>query len=537
MGPEANIDMIRDLEEQIKRGKGDIIKLKRNRNSLLNVSTGVPPEILGYIFARTLARKGFFEGLHKGSYNFLLVCHHWFEVASRTPELWSFWGSTFQDWEKRHRRSGAAPLDLVLNGYRCHRAASPDKYMLGAIRSRVMQDAIRRVHLLSEGPLATAPIISSLTPNNEGGQNENIESIVLELPDLRLPSLDVSDFFARSHLRRLGLLRLTGRISLSSWDCLVPRTTLLTTLSLDTSTSSPPITTAQLLSILISNPNLRELFLSNDTLPNDTDTSTPKVQLCHLKVLSLTGESRHLLGLLRRLILPEMLDEMYLTGSDTMVEDISQTLIPYMRDYFRRDPRFQDRLGVYSSSSYPLFPSHGSISIVVGVVRAQTTTLELGSPQVSLTALANRPPTGTPEQFFIHLIALIPQERIIFFNADLYVRPPEEVFFMMRNIETLYLSEMQLSEGFLQPNPDGPHANMKLLPSLRSLWLKYVVYLNDADWSLLTAYLVHQTSGGQTISLDVVGRFPEECPEIANGIRGLVKEFTHHRNPMAEVDE
>ena len=60
MGCEINVDGIRGLEKQIGEGAGDIIKLKRARYSLLNISTIVPPrvvtnlrtppEILGFTF-------------------------------------------------------------------------------------------------------------------------------------------------------------------------------------------------------------------------------------------------------------------------------------------------------------------------------------------------------------------------------------------------------------------------------------------------------------------------------------------------------
>ena len=93
MGRETNFDSIHELEKQIEEGTGDTIQLKRTRNSLLNISTRVPPEILGSIFCWNVIPDGdypHFGGLRKGSYNFLLVCHHWFEVASHTPELWSF---------------------------------------------------------------------------------------------------------------------------------------------------------------------------------------------------------------------------------------------------------------------------------------------------------------------------------------------------------------------------------------------------------------------------------------------------------------
>jgi len=92
---EIDIDRIRDLEKQIEEGAGDIIKLKRVRNSLLNISRIVPPEILGSIrFHWNVTLDGGlppFGSLPKSTYDFLLVYHHWFEVASHTLELWSFW--------------------------------------------------------------------------------------------------------------------------------------------------------------------------------------------------------------------------------------------------------------------------------------------------------------------------------------------------------------------------------------------------------------------------------------------------------------
>ena len=153
---EPNIHSIRALDKQIEEGRGDMVKLRRTRNSLLNISTCVPPEILGEIFVWSLAREAgtslhsqHFEGLRRGSYNFLLVCHHWFEVASRIPEVWSFWGNTLQDWKKRHHRSGVGPLDLVLDGGQCDPDLFFDGPLRDAVRSQVIQATIRQVHLNS----------------------------------------------------------------------------------------------------------------------------------------------------------------------------------------------------------------------------------------------------------------------------------------------------------------------------------------------------------------------------------------------------
>ena len=172
MGREANIHSIQALEKQIKEGKGDTINLKRIRNSLLNISTRVPPEIFGYVFVCSLVRKASsrsaFEGLRMGSYNFLLVCHHWFKVASRIPELWSFWGNNLQDWKKRYYcSSSTTPLDLVLDGDEYYPDGIFDESLQYAVKSRVIQDTIRQVHLSPNDSRILTSIILSLTPDND----------------------------------------------------------------------------------------------------------------------------------------------------------------------------------------------------------------------------------------------------------------------------------------------------------------------------------------------------------------------------------
>ena len=92
----------------------------------------------------------------------------------------------------------------------------------------------------------------------------------------------------------------------------------------------------------------------------------------------------------------------------------------------------------------------------------------------------------------------------------------------MPNIQELGLVNIAFSKGFLQQASDGPFAGTKLLPSLRYLQLYGVDYRN---WPSLVSYLVHQTSGGQVISLRIVGAAVHICPHVVKRIRNLVREL------------
>ena len=216
--------------------------------------------------------------------------------------------------------------------------------------------------------------------------------------------MDISDFFVRSRLSKLRLLDLSGNLDIS-WNHLVPRTTHLTTLSLQIGEvpSTATLSTSQLFSILVSNPNLRQLKLSDGALPDDNQGVTFQVPLHYLKRLLSSGD---LFGFLRRLILPEMLERMCLTGVDPTVEGVSQILGPYMRDYFRRGSKFQVRL----KTSLSLFRYFFAIS--VDAVCAQTTTLAQDSPPLAFKMVLIDPPPDALGQLFVDLIAHIPKEVI-----------------------------------------------------------------------------------------------------------------------------
>ena len=513
MGREINLDSILALD-------ANIIRLERTRNSLLSIAR-IPPEILGHIFHFSITEVGdpHFAGIPKGAYNFLLVCHHWFQVALRTPGLQSSWGNNLRDWKRRHLRSGISALDLILDGWR-YGGGVLDKALGDALRDRAARDVIRKVHLKGGNTDLLTAIISSLVPEGQGVRPSSIESIVLS-------NVDVSGLFTRHRFPKLHNLHLSGNFRILSWDCLKSTTTALTSLSLDLSDIDPSSavpTTSQILSLLASNPNIR--FLTLDVLPiNDDGGGGPRLQLPlrYLKHISLTGSLRYLSPILRQLEFPERMDHEEITIHDCTAQGVLEIIGPYIQDYLRHHARFRDRLGMFVWSDLHCINFRAR---VVGVGYRDPNRLPRdGPPYGGFEAkLSQLIPRDARKQLCIDILALLPQESIVDFETNLLVT--EEVVVAMPNLEALYLVRPVVSDGFLLPDPNGLNAHKKLLPSLRWLYLKDVTAVYD-NWEPLVTYLTRQTSGGQVVSLSVFGEGVHVCSEVIKRIECLVEKLIY----------
>ena len=418
-------------------------------------------------------------------------------------------------------------LDLILEGWN-YGDGHFGEALRDALRDRVARDVIRKVHLKGKNTGLLTAIISSLIPEDEGVRPSSIESIVLSYVDV-----DVSDLFARHIFPKLRNLHLSGRFRISSWDCLKSTTTALTNLSFDflgIDPSSAVPTTSQIFSLLTSNPNLRSLTLNSLPINDDSGYGPGfQVPLRHLERIFLTGTFHHVFPILHRLEFPERMNRGEITLHNCTPREILEVMGPYIRDYLRRDPRFRDRLGMFlRSHAYCILVG----ASVVGVGHRGPDRLPQDGPpygrfEARLSRIISR---NARKKLYIDILALLHQESIIDFDTDLSVT--EEVVIGMSNLEVLYLTR-PVESGFLLPDPNGPNAHKKLLPSLRRLYLEDAVAMDD-NWDPLVTYLAHQTSGDQTVSLELFGEGVHVCSEVIEQIEGLVEELVYEPDPDQE---
>ena len=515
MRGEINIDSIRALDEQIKELEEALTKLKRTRNSLLNAHR-LPPEILGKVFQHNIMPESDFGGLDKRSHNFLFVCHHWSEVASHTPELWGFWGNTTRDWLRWYSRSAIAPLDLILTG--ADRDCYFDRALFDELQDRASRDIVRRVHLRSGDSQLLNSVLSSLTSECEDIRSDQMESLILRnLDDV---PVDVSNFFVHHYFPKLQRLNLT-HCKISSWDLLRSRTGALTELYLDFIEPSLTPPTSQLLSILASNPSLRKVTLLHQAVPQDSANTSPfRAPLRHLRQLILSGESRHVFGLLQRLVHRATLDKLAVTLPNCKASEVSQIIGPYLRRHLQRRGRPPSGIGLSlpHSGNHIVFNVGEGGRIHLGSVwmdKAVTLSLKLGQS----------PPKRVLEKAALDLMTYVPREDITHFwgisgpvgMGDIYTRLP--------NLKMLCLYEIHLPAVFPEPNSSG---NGDVPPSLQALVLPRLK-VEGGNWTPLTTFLAYRASNGKQLNTLQISSDYHIRSKVVESIEGMVQKFSLKR--------
>ena len=509
---EINIESILAPDEQIREQEKVIAKLKCARNSLLNISK-IPPELLGHIFRWNITLKNDFDGLEDRSHNFLLVCHHWCEVALSTPELWSYWGNTPKDWAWWHHRSGTTPVDLVLN---VDEDDIPfDTTLLDVLQDCVNRDTIRRIHLKATDSEILRLIIPSLTVGwAEVLQPSSVESFVLRNEGGGL--IDTTHFFSNSRFTRLQRLKLFDG-GISSWDLIASRITTLTTLDLNLLPLEPIPTISQVLSILASNPTLLELSISGFATPvGDGGNPPPRVSLHNLKTLDLDGNPQGVFEFLDRLDHPGRMDQLDIALGLCVGEDISHLVGPYLRDCLRHRGGSESGLGLSLSLPYV-----GRAVFRIGDAGGIDFHAPAPARMKQFMEIIEGYFMDIWEDVALALITYTPREEIIYFQVCGETVDMEDIPTQLPNLKGLHFEGTPISAAF--PISDL-HRGEEIFRSLQYVLLDRVI-VNDNDWARLGDFLGRRASSGNRLhTLVLVGAY-QLSPMMRWSLEESVQEF------------
>ena len=335
---EINAHAIQNLDARIQNGGKDVTRLKRLRNSLLNVSVCLAPEILGHIFWwRVLSGVSPSGRIVGNTFSFLLVCRYWFDVATSTPSLWAFWGTSLRECVAFHRYSGAVPLYLNIFDANSDRETREAQ---GVLQDWNVQKRIRHLHIQTT-PKTLTKILSFLSTPHQFSAPSHIQSLILmveaswitDRPD-ELP--DITDFLNAHPLPELRVLRLRG--CNLGWESLAFQTSSLTHLFIHALDWSMKPTALQLAALLAGNSSLEEIDLSLEiasTLEHPLPDSSMSILLPRLRRLTVHGNASghaQLLNLLRfSHELKHVSTDLFLDG---IVVDVAAVLTPFLPNLF-----------------------------------------------------------------------------------------------------------------------------------------------------------------------------------------------------------
>jgi hypothetical protein len=247
------------------------------------------------------------------------------------------------------------------------------------------------------------------------------------------------------------------------------------------------------------------------------------VPLRHLEEFYLKGRTHDIFSILNQLEFPNTVNSARLVLTDCTPEETKQVIGPHIRDYLQHDARFKTKWGV------SFFSAPGRISLSIGIAGVgyygPERVPQVGPPHAWFSMhLTQHTPPDSRSKLYIDILTLLPKERIVYLETDSL--EIEEVVVSMPNLESLHLVNVEVSSGFLLPNPEGPNANKKLIPSLRRLYLENVVATNKS-WDPLVHYLICQAMDNQSMLICVFGDESHVCLEAVKRIEPLVGEFVY----------
>ena len=338
---------IKSFQKQIDFHTGETRRLRYAQNSQLAISR-LPAELLSGAFLYVV-EAGLQNGdtnFAAGTFNFLQVCRRWNEVAVGFPGLW-VWriSGAIKAWPLFKSRSKDAPLFLTWEPELPDSAREllTDTKTLKGIRrlnfSGTIEDLGNLLHAIGLGPLSNASAIR--LKNDQYDSHEPPEHLThfLSSPFPKLSKLDVKDF-------------------LPDFTSPMFTTSSLTTLKLCFSYDEISCTLSQFSQILQHHPNLRELDLHHDGIPQ-SESSEPLVPcvLPQLVYLRLYGTELAIKEFVEFIGMSSPLHNIVIRFQDTgyaTISSLTKTIKKILAAYYGCPgldyPRLADHLAISSYS-------------------------------------------------------------------------------------------------------------------------------------------------------------------------------------------
>ena len=513
-------NLLGEMSSPVHHGK-NIVYLGGLRSPLFNGPVYLPPEVLGHIFwCRVVSGVNSSGSISRGTYNFLLVCRHWFDVATSTPSLWAFWGTSLREFLTFHRHSGDVPLYINLTNINSDRVTDAS-YILQdwSVQRRICDLHIRT----SPGALTNILSLMSMPrPSLVRSRIKSLKFIAEEQRNAGLPEElpDITNFLKAYSLPELRSLVLHNCRLM--WESLIYQSSGLTRIDIRAHNGCTKPTILQLATLFAVNIRLEEIHLSLDiaSMPKNFLSELPtSIVLPHLRRLIIRrGVSDHI-RLLNRLAFSNLLKQvdigLYL---DRTIADVPKALAPCMRKVFLecRSSKLVAHI-IYSRGGMDIkvsWPGEGGDFLMLRTstlgtnfwnVAPSTLTEDLvgGLPTAKITSLTITGSSNQLQQDFLRL------------------------FQMFSAVQELRIVNSQAARSIIDvlgyPSATADEEETVLLPHLRTFRLKSIDLVSLEPALCLEGLLKRRHRAGIPLSILSIERCA--CPAINSDVCSRLEEL------------